>query len=70
METPTGTVHFISADDAHELTKALEAEGYTAELRQDPGADLRRQWLLEVAPFDDGVVALVDVYGGWLPEEL
>jgi hypothetical protein len=63
-------VHFLSADDAKELVAALGAEGYRATLRENPDAAARGRWLLEVEPFDDGVVALVDVYGGWLPDEL
>ena len=62
-------VHFLSADDAKELVAALSAEGYRSQLRENPDAGARSRWLLEVEPFDDGVVALVDVYGGWLPDE-
>jgi hypothetical protein len=62
-------IHFLAADDAHELVTALHAEGYTTQLREDPAADERGRWLLEVQPFDDGVVAMVDVYGGWLPDD-
>jgi len=66
-------VHFLSEDDAQELVGALEAEGYTVRLRENPagaGPDSSRsRWLLDVEPFDDGVVAMVDVYGGWLPYE-
>jgi len=61
-----GPIHFASAPDAEELTKALEAEGYRVRLRE---AGAGGRWLLEVEPFDDGVIAMVDVYGGWLPEE-
>ena len=57
---------FRSADDAQELVGALHAEGYTTSLREDAGGG---RWLLEVRPFDDGVVAMVDVYGGWLPDD-
>ena len=60
-------VQFLSADDAHELVQALEAEGYAVRL-EEPCAGGGR-WLLHVEPFDDGVVAMVDVYGGWLPDE-
>jgi hypothetical protein len=62
-------VHFLSEDDARELIGALEVEGYTVRLRENPVAESRSGWLLEVQPFDDGVVAMVDVYGGWLPDE-
>ena len=66
-------VHFLSEDDARELIGALEAEGYTVRLRPNPAAGpdggARSRWLLEVEPFDDGVAAMVDVYGGWLPDE-
>ena len=63
-------VHFLSADDSRELVGALEAEGYTVRLVENPAAETRSRWLLEVEPFDDGVVAMVDVYGGWLPDEV
>lgn len=62
-------VHFLTPEDAVELTKALEAEGYRTALQANPDPAARASWLLEVTPFDDGVVALVDVYGGWLPDE-
>jgi hypothetical protein len=62
-------VHFLTADDAQELIAALQAEGYTVRLRENPVADARSRYLLDVEPFDDGVVAMVDVYGGWLPDE-
>lgn len=65
----TGTVLFRDAADADEITKALRAEGYTAEGSATEGPGDAR-WTLTVTPYDDGVVALVDVYGGWLPEEL
>jgi len=61
-----GVIHFASREDADEITKALEGEGYGVRLLEssDPG-----RWLLEVEPFDTEVVAMVDVYGGWLPDE-
>lgn len=62
-------VHFLTPDDAKELVAALTAEGYRTRLRENPHAGARGRWLLEVEPFDDGVVAMVDVYGGWLPDE-
>jgi len=67
-EPETGPVHFLSAEDAAELTKALQAEGYRAEGRAVEGPG-RARWELQVTPYDDGVAALVDVYGGWMPEE-
>lgn len=60
-----GPITFATREDSDELVKALEVEGYSTTLRE--GASGR--WLLEVEPFDDGVVAMVDVYGGWLPDE-
>lgn len=65
------TIWFDEAADAEELIKALEAEGYRTRLRAETfaGEDDAEDpsWALEVEPFDDGVVAMVDVYGGWLP---
>jgi hypothetical protein len=60
-----GPITFASREDSDELVKALEAEGYRTTLRDGPSG----RWLLDVEPFDDGVVAMVDVYGGWLPDE-
>ena len=62
-------VHFLTEEDAQELIDALRAEGYTVRLRANPAEGAGSRWLLEVEPFDDGVVAMVDVYGGWLPDE-
>ena len=62
-------IHFLTADDAHELVGALQAEGYRTRLEENPVAEASSRWLLHVEPFDDGVVAMVDVYGGWLPDE-
>lgn len=62
-------IHFLSAEDADELVAALQAEGYTVRLEQNPSPEAQSRWLLRVEPFDDGVVAMVDVYGGWLPDE-
>ena len=54
-------------DDAAELIKALGAEGYSVtELRPD---DPTEPWFLVVEPFDDGVIAMIDVYGGKLADE-
>ncbi|MEH3033471.1 MAG: hypothetical protein PGN07_05400 [Aeromicrobium erythreum] len=64
-------IWFDTDDDAAELVKALEAEGYATTLRregfagEDDSED--RAWILEVEPFDDRVVEMVDVYGGWMP---
>ena len=55
------------ADDAAELIKALRAEGYDVSERHPE--DTAQMWALVVEPFDDGVVAMVDVYGGKLPSE-
>ena len=60
-----GPITFASREDSDELVKALEAEGYRTTLREGSSG----RWLLDVQPFDDGVVAMVDVYGGWLPDE-
>jgi hypothetical protein len=64
-------IWFDERDDAAELVKALEAEGYVVTARpegfagEDDSED--RAWALHVEPFDDRVVEMVDVYGGWLP---
>lgn len=64
-------IWFDERDDAAELVKALEAEGYTVTARpegfagEDDSED--RAWSVVVSPFDDRVVEMVDVYGGWLP---
>ncbi len=63
-------IHFLSEADAAELTKALTEEGYSARGRENPDPASQSRWLLEVQPFDDGVIAMVDVYGGWLPDEV
>ena len=63
-------VYFDTEEDAVELIAALEAEGFTTSLEregfagEDDSED--RAWVLRVEPFDDRVVAMVDVYGGWL----
>jgi hypothetical protein len=62
-------IHFLVADDAQELIGALRAEGYSVRLEENPAQGPSSRWLLHVQPFDDGVVAMVDVYGGWLPDE-
>lgn len=64
-------IHFDAGEDAEELVKALESEGYTTTLRREAFAGEEdwedRAWVLLVEPFDDRVVEMVDVYGGWLP---
>lgn len=66
-------IHFDEADDAAELVKALQAEGYVTRLDREAfaGEDDAEDhaWVLVVEPFDDRVVAMVDVYGGWLPQD-
>ncbi len=66
-----GEVYFDEDDDAAELVAALEAEGYSTSLRREAFAGEEdwddRAWVLVVEPFDDRVVDMVDVYGGWLP---
>ena len=69
MPANTGPVHFLSAEDADELSKALMAEGYRVDGSSTDGPGEAR-WELRVTPYDDGVAALVDVYGGWMPDEL
>ncbi|MFT4189057.1 MAG: hypothetical protein QM621_10815 [Aeromicrobium sp.] len=64
-------IYFDEADDASDLVKALQAEGYETSLRaeafagDDDAED--KAWTLAVTPFDDRVVEMVDVYGGWMP---
>ncbi len=64
-------IFFDSDDDATELVAALEAEGYQASLTREAFAGEEdwedRAWVLLVTPFDDRVVEMVDVYGGWMP---
>lgn len=66
-------VYFDTDEDAGELIAALEAEGYTTSLRregfagEDDSED--RAWLLHVDPFDERVIEMVDVYGGWMPAD-
>lgn len=65
------TIYFDTEEDAAELIAALRAEGFATTMRpegfagEDDSED--RAWILTVDPFDDRVVAMVDVYGGWLP---
>lgn len=65
---PTGTVYFLEQTDAAELRSALTAEGYQVIEGPCEGPG-RARWALQVTPDDDGLVAMVDVYGGWLDEE-
>ena len=64
-------IYVDTDDDAVELMAALEAEGYTTMLEREPfaGEDDSddHAWLLQVEPFDDRVIEMVDVYGGWMP---
>jgi hypothetical protein len=64
-------IYFDSEDDAEELVKALESEGYSTSLAREAFAGEEdwedRAWVLLVEPFEDRVVEMVDVYGGWLP---
>ncbi|HWV26201.1 MAG TPA: hypothetical protein VNZ66_03185 [Aeromicrobium sp.] len=61
-----GAIGFATSDDAVELVKALNDEGYTTDLRAGD-VDAPAPWVLTVDPFDDRVVEMVDVYGGWIP---
>jgi hypothetical protein len=64
-------IYFDEGDDAQELVKALEGEGYATTLTREAFAGEEdwddRAWVLVVEPFDARVVEMVDVYGGWLP---
>jgi hypothetical protein len=64
-------IYFDTDDDAVELMAALEAEGYATSLRREAfaGEDDSddHAWVLLVEPFDDRVIEMVDVYGGWMP---
>jgi hypothetical protein len=66
-----GEVYFDEDDDAAELVAALGAEGYATTLRREAFAGEEdwddRAWVLVVEPFDERVVEMVDVYGGWMP---
>ncbi|MGJ9414257.1 heavy metal-associated domain-containing protein [Aeromicrobium sp. CF4.19] len=65
------TIWFDPDDDPAELVKALEAEGYDVRVRREGFAGEEdsedRSLVVTAEPFDEGVEALVDVYGGWLP---
>ena len=56
-------IQFAAEDDAAELIRELNGEGFSANLRRVSD----QLWELDVDPWDDRVVAMVDVYGGWLP---
>ncbi|KQY58590.1 hypothetical protein ASD11_02730 [Aeromicrobium sp. Root495] len=64
-------IYFDTDDDAAEIVKALQSEGYSTELRRESFAgeddSEDRAWLLLVDPFDERVIEMVDVYGGWMP---
>jgi hypothetical protein len=62
-------VLFLRREDTEELVKALQEEGYTVSVRENPDPGSTGRWVVEVDPADDEVAALVDVYGGWLPDE-
>jgi len=59
-------IQFVSDEDATELIRELTSEGFTTNLRQ-VADDL---WELDVDPWDDRIVEMVDVYGGWLPGDV
>ena len=64
-------IYFDADEDAVELVKALESEGYATTLTREAFAGEEdwedRAWVLVVEPFDERVVEMVDVYGGWPP---
>jgi len=61
-------IHFAAEEDTTELVKALAEEGYRTGLA--PGDGDGPAWVLTVEPFDDRVVEMVDVYGGWIPGDI
>ena len=71
MSIPGSEIFFDESDDATELVKALQSEGYATDLRHEAfaGDDDAQDhaWVLAVTPFDDRVVEMVDVFGGWMP---
>lgn len=56
-------IQFAAAEDAEELIRELTGEGFTTTLSRRSD----ELWELQVDPWDERVVAMVDVYGGWLP---
>jgi hypothetical protein len=56
-------IQFATDEDATELIRELTAEGFTTNLRRVSG----ELWELDVDPWDERIVEMVDVYGGWLP---
>ena len=62
-----GVVGFAQQQDSADLVKALVDEGYRVELRESADGGAPAPWVLTVEPFDDRVVDMVDVYGGWIP---
>lgn len=63
-----GVIHFANEQDTVELVKALAEEGYRAEL--GPGDEDSAAVIVSVEPFDERVVEMVDVYGGWIPGDV
>jgi hypothetical protein len=63
-------IYFDQEADAEPLLAQLHAEGYRTTFTpeafagEDDSAD--RSWVLVVEPFDQSVIEMVDVYGGWL----
>lgn len=57
------TIQFAAEEDTAELIRELNGEGYSTTLRR-VSEDL---WELDVEPWDEHIVAMVDVYGGWMP---
>jgi hypothetical protein len=56
-------IQFAAEEDAAELIRELRGEGFSTNLRRV--AD--ELWELDVDPWDDRIIEMVDVYGGWLP---
>ncbi|HKY57340.1 MAG TPA: hypothetical protein VJL80_04820 [Aeromicrobium sp.] len=56
-------IQFADDGDAAELIRELKGEGFSTNLRRVSD----ELWELDVEPWDDRIVAMVDVYGGWLP---
>ncbi|HUP99152.1 MAG TPA: hypothetical protein VM093_01710 [Aeromicrobium sp.] len=60
----SSTIQFAAEEDATELIRELKGEGFSTTLRRVSD----ELWELDVDPWDDErIVAMVDVYGGWLP---
>jgi hypothetical protein len=56
-------IQFAADEDAAELVRELTSEGFSTNLRQVSD----ELWELDVDPWDDRIIEMVDVYGGWLP---